>query len=144
MLGYVSCRQDMTDLASVENNQPKWLATGDLGYRNRQGDYFINGRKSRFLKLSGQRIDLDDSERLLQKAGYNAKCTGNDNNLLVGVISGQQNVNLIQEIKAWLHQHLGLHPAKVQVLPLITFPANANGKMDYAALSQLAKVPIDD
>ncbi|GAA0857171.1 AMP-binding protein [Aliiglaciecola litoralis] len=144
MLGYVSCRQDITDLASLENKQPKWLATGDLGYRNRQGDYFINGRKSRFLKLAGQRLDLDDSERLLQKAGFNAKCTGNDNNLLVGVINGQRDVNLIQEIKAWLHQHLGLHPTKVQVLPLTTFPANANGKMDYAALSQLAEVSIDD
>ncbi|MFM2152933.1 MAG: hypothetical protein RL199_1368, partial [Pseudomonadota bacterium] len=59
MLGYALVPADLAkgdDLGGV-------LRTGDLGEQDGDGDFYIRGRLSRFAKLFGHRIGLDDLER---------------------------------------------------------------------------------
>lgn len=41
------------------------LHTGDMARRDGDGFYYIVGRKKRFIKLYGNRVGLDEVERLL-------------------------------------------------------------------------------
>ena len=43
------------------------LRTGDVGYLDAQGFVYISGRLSRFAKINGHRISLDEIERYAQK-----------------------------------------------------------------------------
>lgn len=45
----------------------RWLRTGDLAYRDPDGDIVVTGRKDRAIKLRGQRIDLGDVEGVLAR-----------------------------------------------------------------------------
>ncbi|MFC6439342.1 AMP-binding protein [Bowmanella sp. JS7-9] len=125
-LGYASC---ITDLARF--SPPEWLATGDMARRDEDGDYYIVGRKKRFIKPFGQRINLQDVEDYLASAGIQACATGNDEYLQVAVLSG----DAIQ-IQTRLQHFLGLHPRHIQVRQFAELPLSSNGKPDYPAIAR--------
>lgn len=54
------------------------LETGDMAYRDRDGFFYIAGRKKRFLKVYGNRLNLDEMDGLLREAGYEAVTAGKD------------------------------------------------------------------
>lgn len=83
-LGYAECR---TDLAKPDENFGK-IFTGDLAYFDEDGFYYIVGRKKRFLKVFGNRINLDELENYM-KNFYNIDCcaTGVDDELVI-IIDG--------------------------------------------------------
>ena len=62
MLGYAHNSKDLQ-----KNKKPKVLFTGDLGYRDKDGFYFLVGRKSRFIKIYGVRVSLNNIEEELKK-----------------------------------------------------------------------------
>ena len=72
-LGYAQNRFDLNK--SDENCGV--LHTGDMARRDSDGFYYIVGRKKRFLKLFGNRVNLDDVEGLLKQAGFDCACAGN-------------------------------------------------------------------
>ncbi|MDO6709359.1 AMP-binding protein [Aliiglaciecola sp. 2_MG-2023] len=137
MLGYVCNITDLNAL-SADSSQSKnaWLATGDLAYFDEDGDYFIAGRKSRFLKLFGLRIDLDEVERKLLELGITGLTTGNDNYLVIGTtaLSIEQSAN---DVKGRISQLLDLHPSVIKVIHLDVLPLTENGKKDYQAVLKL-------
>jgi acyl-coenzyme A synthetase/AMP-(fatty) acid ligase len=56
------------------------LPTGDIAVKDKEGFFYIVGRISRFLKLYGVRIGLDELEHLIvQNFGVETVCTGDDN-----------------------------------------------------------------
>ena len=61
------------------------LHTGDMARRDGDGFYYIVGRKKRFIKLYGNRVGLDEVERLLAArfpdTGF--ACVGRDDLLRV-------------------------------------------------------------
>ena len=60
-MGYASCFEDL-----IEDDINKGvLLTGDLATRDNEGFYYIVGRKNRFIKVFGNRINLDEIENLL-------------------------------------------------------------------------------
>ena len=73
-LGYSEDYKDL--IKGNENNEI--LRTGDLAKIDVKGNYFIVGRKKRFSKIFGLRINLDDLEEKLNLKGFDCACSGND------------------------------------------------------------------
>ena len=69
-LGYA---KNLKDLSRADDNKGK-LYTGDLAYKDKDGYFYIVGRKNRISKIFGIRIDLDDIELYLKKNHYRVKC----------------------------------------------------------------------
>jgi len=74
-LGYAS---HVDDLKKSDDNKGI-LYTGDIAHRDSDGYYYIDGRISRFLKLFGSRVSLDECEHLIKsKFNVDCVCSGTD------------------------------------------------------------------
>ncbi len=73
MMGYAGGRDDLAAPAG-----PDVLHTGDIGLEVRPGLFRVTGRKSRFVKLFGLRVSLDEIERRLAADGIAAAAAGDD------------------------------------------------------------------
>ena len=65
-LGYA---KNINDLNLPDTNNGI-LFTGDLAYKDKDGFYFILGRKNRYTKIYGIRVDLAELEALFLKKGF--------------------------------------------------------------------------
>jgi hypothetical protein len=126
MLGYAEAPADLARGATVEA-----LRTGDLARRNRAGLYEIVGRSSRFVKIFGLRIDLDQLEALLAAAGTPSICTGDDDTLFVAVPAGCDPDAAL----AVVTRHLALPEHRVVAFALPELPRRSNGKPDRTAVA---------
>ncbi|HEX6356451.1 AMP-binding protein [Actinophytocola sp.] len=123
MLGYATKSADLA-LGRTTFELP----TGDLGRRTPDGLYEITGRKSRFLKLFGLRVDLGRVEHVLAGEGIEAACAGTDDVLVVAVRGSSRRAG------ALVRTRFGL-PARV--VRVDEFPRLPNGKVNYQALVKL-------
>ena len=130
MLGYAQSPEDFALGRTID-----YLRTGDLARRRPDGLYEIVGRRSRFLKLFGLRVDLDQLEHGLRSDGIQALCTGDDTGLIVAVAKSTP------DPAAVICAKVGLPATAVRTLVLDELPRNANGKPDYAAVQRSAGPP---
>ena len=126
MLGYASNSAQLAEFSPLTE-----LATGDLAYRDADGDYVISGRLKRFIKIAGLRVNLDEVESLLQQQGFQCYCVGDDTTLKVALLAQQET----KPVQMWLSRQLGIHFQAIKVHPLDVAPLGANGKVDYPALN---------
>ncbi|WP_438864912.1 AMP-binding protein [Neptunicella sp.] len=131
MLGYTEGKSDLATFSQLD-----YLLTGDLAYRDTNGDYFISGRLKRFIKPFGVRLNLDEVEVLLADNQWTAAVVGNDYKLQVGLQKSTQQPNDIPAIQQMLSQQLSLHPSVIQIAEFDMLPLTASGKRDYATLQQ--------
>ncbi len=134
MLGYAEQPEDLA-LGRVTGE----LYTGDLARCGPSGLYEIVGRRSRFAKIVGLRVDLDQVERLLTDLGLTAVVAGSDD-AVVAAVEGSSDLNLVAKSLA---QDLGLPRAAVKLRTVQEIPRLANGKSDYPAVLALAS-PVGD
>nr|WP_203416448.1 AMP-binding protein [Jiangella ureilytica] len=131
MLGYASSPADLGLGRTVTA-----LRTGDLARRTAEGLYEIVGRRSRFVKIAGLRVDLDHLETALTRPGVAVRCTGTDGELLVAV-SGPSADAEATAVRHEVASRLGLPARAVTVAAVADVPRLANGKVDYPALREL-------
>ncbi|MGT2461103.1 AMP-binding protein [Sinomonas atrocyanea] len=129
MLGYAEAPADLALGRTVDE-----LRTGDLARRNAAGLYEIVGRRSRFVKIAGLRIDLGRAEQHLARLGTAAAVAGDDQTL-VAAVEGAHDPSLLAKDLA---QSFSLPRAAVHVHPVPEVPRLANGKPDYPAVLALA------
>lgn len=128
MLGYA---QNQYDLAKPE--RPTILRTGDLAYQDKQGLYYISGRKKRFIKITGLRVNLDEIENIMHEDGLDIRCTGVDEQLRVCHQTNQDE----QLIQAQIAQTFQLYPDHIKVKKVADWPMTDNDKTDYEKLAGL-------
>jgi len=80
MLGYATSPADLALGRTVTE-----LRTGDLARRHPDGLVEVVGRRSRFVKVVGLRVDLGRLEQLLAADGLVAACAGADERVVVAV-----------------------------------------------------------
>lgn len=134
MLGYAEQPEDLA-LGRVVTE----LHTGDLARCGSDGLYEIVGRRSRFVKIVGLRVDLGQVERLLADFGLTAAAAGSDD-AVVAAVEGSHDLALVAKTLA---QDLGLPRSAVQLHAVRSIPRLDNGKPDYPAVLALAS-PDDD
>ncbi len=94
-MGYAKDVKDLK-LGNINNYR---IYTGDIASFDKDGYYFIVGRKKRFIKILGKRINLDEVEELIEKKGYEAQCKLQDEFLLINLTQKKRNVeNLIKGV----------------------------------------------
>jgi long-chain acyl-CoA synthetase len=125
-MGYAS---NYEDLGKGDENDGI-LKTGDMAKSDGDGFYYIVGRKKRFLKLFGNRVNLDEVEQLLQNAGYDCACVGDDDNLKIFVTSKDNH----EKIKSYLSEQISINHAGFTITYVETIPRSESGKALYYAL----------
>lgn len=128
MMGYATCPQDLgkgDELGGV-------VATGDLGYCDARGLFYITGRKSRFAKIYGWRVSLDEVEEILSPAAAVAAVSDQDRI----VIHVEQPSATFADAVFQLAARLKLHPSGFEIREIDAIPRLANGKVDYRSLSR--------
>ena len=129
MMGYADSDADLAVGAVVDA-----LHTGDLARHHAVDDvYEIVGRRARFVKPFGLRIDLDALEADLASVGEVA--LGGDDDRLVVVAPGGSGDVIRQRIGA----RAGLPGAMVLVDTAGPIPRTETGKVDYAALQHTGR-----
>ena len=128
-LGYAVCR---ADLAKEDENNGV-LKTGDVARRDSDGFYYITGRLKRFVKIWGNRCNLDATEQLVKSITTNCACAGVDDKITVFVTEE----GLSEQIIALLSEKTGLNNRAFEVRVIESIPKNESGKVQYAALQQL-------
>ena len=134
MMGYAETQADLARGATVGE-----LRTGDIARRHPDGLYEVIGRRSRFAKVFGLRIDLDGLERMLADRGTPARCVSIGDSLHA---FGTRRRDL-GTIGAAISDHCGLPRRAVHTAFLAEEPRTANGKTDFGALERQAQILID-
>jgi acyl-CoA synthetase (AMP-forming)/AMP-acid ligase II len=129
MMGYATRAADLAAPAG-----PPVLHTGDIAQREPNGYYRITGRISRFVKIFGLRIGLDEIEQRLRSEGVAAYATGTDGRITV-FCTGRGD---LEGVRMRLIAAYGLTAATLEVVPLEVVPLLASGKVDYRALAERA------
>lgn len=127
-LGYAEGRND---LSKGDENQGV-LHTGDMAKRDADGFYYIVGRKKRFLKIFGNRINLDEVDELLKKEGYSCVCAGRDDKMKIYTTEKEGFDGIIN----FISKQTGLHPSAFEVVYIEEIPRNESGKILYSALPE--------
>ena len=107
------------------------LDTGDIAYRDSDGYYFIKGRKNRFIKIYGNRINLDEVQAMANEVDPGSACVGIEDLISVYVLDR----TLCEAVKAHLSNKMGLNPRAFDVIVVDEIPKNSAGKILYMELS---------
>lgn len=127
-LGYAQCQSDLAK--GDERNGV--LFTGDMAKMDADGYYYIVGRKKRFLKIYGNRVNLDEIERMIQSnfEGIECACVGEDDHMQIYVTRA----GLEKEITDFISSKTGLNWKAFEVHFITEIPINESGKKNYLKL----------
>lgn len=129
-LGYAESREDLEK--GDENNGV--LITGDMAKRDNEGYYYIVGRKKRFIKIFGNRVNLDETEGLLKTTfkEMDCACTGIDDQMSIYITKEDE----IEAVRKYLSEKTGIHFSAFKVIYIKEIPKNEAGKTLYIKLEE--------
>ena len=112
------------------------LLTGDLAYCDEDGFYYIAGRKKRFVKIMGKRVNMDEVEQLFKNAfaDRDFACTGGDDDLIVFTTAPETSLSALED---FLVAKTSLHPSCFTIRSVAAIPKNSSGKTQYTDLPGL-------
>ena len=128
-LGYAECGADL--IKGDERNGI--LETGDMAQFDDDGFYYIVGRKKRFLKIYGNRVNLDEVDRLIKGSfGIEAASTGVDDHMYIFVTDEKD----ADPVRSFVIEKTKLNPAAFKVIVIDEIPKNDSGKTLYKELTK--------
>ena len=129
-LGYAECGEDLLK----EDERGGILQTGDMAQYDEDGYYYIVGRKKRFLKIYGNRVNLDEIDRLIKARFDNIDCAsaGVDDHMYLFVTEEE----VAKDVKNFVATKTGLNPAAFKTIVIKEIPKNDAGKTLYKELTK--------
>ena len=129
MLGYATNLEELIQDDDVILN----LSTGDIGYFDEDGFFFVTGRAKRFVKVFGLRIGLDNVENCLSDCGIEAYSSGRDDLLVIFTEDKNKDLN---EISKLVSAKFGLNFNYVKSVYVDSVPRLSSGKVNYKELME--------
>lgn len=129
-LGYA---ENGTDLKKGDERGGR-LVTGDMAKFDKDGFFYIVGRKKRFLKIFGNRVNLDETERMI-KSNFNnidCACCGKDDMMSIFLTDSVYNERVLN----FMTLKTGLNRAAFKIHDIDEIPKNEAGKTLYKELEQ--------
>lgn len=128
-LGYAECKDDL----GKGDERGGILETGDMAQFDEDGYYYIVGRKKRFLKIYGNRVNLDEVDRLIKGAfKIEAASVGVDDHMYIFVTDEK----MAGAVKEFVVDKTKLNLAAFKVLVIDEIPKNDSGKTLYKELTK--------
>jgi acyl-CoA synthetase (AMP-forming)/AMP-acid ligase II len=129
-MGYAESREDL-----IKDDENKGiLKTGDVAYRDEDGFYYITGRLKRFVKIWGNRCNLDSIEQLLKPLCPDCACVGNDEKIQVYITDKSLSS---ERVLLYLSEKTGLNQLAFTIKYIDDIPRSKSGKIQYSALTSL-------
>jgi acyl-coenzyme A synthetase/AMP-(fatty) acid ligase len=131
MMGYA---QTIGDL-KLESTLDGVLYTGDIAYKDEEKYFYIVGRKKRFIKLYGHRINLDEIEQFLKTNNLQVYCTGDDTKLMIAT-EIEHNIIHIQHL---ITKEYKISKNDISIKYIKQIPITTSGKIQYKKLYEVLK-----
>lgn len=125
--GYAENRKDL----NKPDENGGVLHTGDMAKRDEDGFYYVVGRKKRFLKIFGNRVNLDEVENLLKQQKIENVCSGKDDRMIVFITNQEQKKQTID----FIVNHTGITRGGFEVRHIESIPRSESGKVLYSSLN---------
>lgn len=139
MMGYAT---DSDELVGSSETPPKELRTGDIAYR--EGElFYIVGRSSRFVKILGNRIGLDELQSEIGTKFGPCTVVGTDREIAVFFETGtiaQKSISA-QNVKVFVVETFKLPKQMVTTRVIASFPLLPSGKVDLLTLREISQHP---
>ncbi len=140
-LGYSEKREDL----SLGDERGGILETGDMAQRDKDGYFFIVGRKKRFLKMYGKRVNLDEVDRILKSKYQDADfaSTGTDDHMKIYVAmnidenesdSDSLISGFLDEVRKYIAEKMRINLAGISTNSIEKIPRSESGKILYKDL----------
>lgn len=129
-LGYAERGEDL----ALGDERHGILHTGDMAKRDEDGFYYIVGRKKRFLKIFGNRVNLDEIDRLIKDKFDNTEVasSGIDDHMYIFVTNHEQS----EDIRNFVIHMTKLNPTAFKIVVIDEIPKNDSGKVLYRELAK--------
>ena len=128
-LGYAECGDDLIK----GDERHGRLETGDMAQFDAEGYYYIVGRKKRFLKIYGNRVNLDEIDRLIKgKFEIEVASSGVDDHLYIFVADEKYS----EQVRSYVIEKTKLNPAAFKIIVIAEIPKNESGKPLYKELTK--------
>ncbi len=124
-MGYSECREDLKKGNEWHNR----LFTGDIAQFDEDRYFYIVGRKKRFLKIYGNRINMDEIEKLLTHSGYECAVTGTDDHMQIYTTT--ENVD---QVRDFIASFTSINRSAFSVRYIEKLIRNEAGKLLYSEL----------
>lgn len=110
------------------------LYTGDMAQFDEDGYYYIVGRKKRFLKIYGNRVNLDEIDRMIKGNFNNIDCasTGIDDHMYIFLTDA----GIADEVREFVIYKTKLNPSAFKTVVINKIPKNDSGKTLYKELAE--------
>jgi long-chain acyl-CoA synthetase len=125
-MGYASGAQDL----SRGDENCGVLMTGDLALRDDDGFYYIVGRKKRFIKLYGNRINLDETEHLIKSITPSVACAGYDEKMTIYLTDEK----FKDQVRSFISKKTGINLRGFDIKIIDKIPKTSSGKTIYGNL----------
>ena len=132
MLGYAETLADLSKGDELNGV----LFTGDLGYKDEDGFFYVTGRMKRFIKIFGLRVNLDEVQKMIENHfKISVACTGKDELLKILVHSDDHLTEV--KVKEEVMKMYKLSFKSLVVKSTNQIPTNTNGKYDYKRINEM-------
>jgi len=132
MLGYAETLDDL----SKGDELNSFLSTGDLGYKDEDGYFYVTGRMKRFIKIFGLRINLDEVQKMIENHfKISVACTGKDELLKILVHTDDHLTEV--KVKEEVMKMYKLSFKSLIVKSTSEIPTSSSGKYDYKKINEM-------